>query len=208
MLYLLQKCGVVETSHSHSIIDGTGIEITLWELSVLWNSNTEIFIFICLRNLLLAKTSFIPSSSGFEGHFAWNLLPSFHMCFLSFVYHLQASRARPVTKLWQMLKEIQKASTISPSHRPNILKLLNSRAICSCYLQSNLNQSYPLKKNTKGSWMLVSLLTQQACILAINSNSKSYLSIWQLLQLALWHQGDTQFYSWEWQDTFNRRNNR
>lgn len=119
----------MKTSHSHSIIHGTGIEITLQDLNILQVSNTEIFTLICLRIFLLAKTSFIPFPSGFKGHFILSLLPSFYMCFVSFVYHLQTPRARAASILWQMLEEIQKVNTISPSHRPNILKLLNSKEL-------------------------------------------------------------------------------
>lgn len=76
LCFLLQKCNVVETSHSHPVIGGTRIGITLKDLSVLWVFNTEIFTVICLRIFLLAKT-FIPFPSGFEEHFTWNLLPAF-----------------------------------------------------------------------------------------------------------------------------------
>ena len=69
----------METSHSPSAIDGTGIETTLQDLSVLQVSNTEIFTLICLRIFLLVKTPLTLFPPGFEEHFTRNLLPSRHV---------------------------------------------------------------------------------------------------------------------------------
>lgn len=132
-----------ETPPSHSIIDETGIQ-TLQDLSVLWVSNTEIFTLICLGIFLLAKPSFIPFPSGYKEYFTWNLLPSFNMCFVSFLYNLPTSRVRAITTLWQMLKEIQEVNIIFPIPEAKYSKITRfKRLICACHKQSNLNQSYP-----------------------------------------------------------------